>query len=568
MIAKGIFIYRFISISLGILLLFARQELFAHEDRSFISMQSIGSQSDPYPLHAKGLVVLGSSQPLLEEETLEDVDGIWTIGYQFPGDKKKILAQLSTLLNSGPLTPETVDQIKQTITQHYDTNGYPLVLVYVPNQEISQGVLQIVVEESTVGEIFIQGEQWTSAKRLKSYLDLKSHDSIDEFDLFKSLNFMNKNPFRRVDLIYSPGKEEGTTDITLAVKDRRPFRVYAGSDNTGVKPTDEIRWFSGFNWGNAFGLDHILSYQYTASYDLHRFQAHTAQYIIPLPWKNRINIYGGYNEVVPKITHPIMRNTGWGMQASLRYEIPFMVRRFLEQEIDFGGDFKRTNNTFAFTDETPHFGKNVNLTQLVLTYSGTYEKNTYRLDFEGDLYCSPCQWVPDQTEKDYQSLRPGTQPTWVYFRGAFNYLQRIAGASFALTARGQGSNKALLPSEQFGLGGYDTVRGYDERVVNKDNAVVINAEFRSPAIPVFKNISHKCSDAFQLLAFIDAAWGIDHVINPPDSLSDYLIGVGPGIRYTWEPYITGRLDLGIKLHKNEIIGHANSRIHFSLIVSY
>src|SRR5690606_25811249 len=130
----------------------------------------------------------------------------------------------------------------------------------------------------------------------------------------------------------------------------------------------------------AFGFDHILSYQFTSTYNMHLFQAHTAEYTALLSWGHVFNIYGGYSEVHPPVPAPFKRNDGWSMQASARYVVPLKIYRYLEHEITAGGDFKRTNNTFEFTEQFPTFGQNVNLTQVVLGYSGNYEKNNYRLD--------------------------------------------------------------------------------------------------------------------------------------------------------------------------------------------
>lgn len=136
--------------------------------------------------------------------------------------------------------------------------------------------------------------------------------------------------------------------------------------------------------------------------------------------------------------------------------------------------------------------------------------------------------------------------------------------SLSLLAKGQISSQNLLPSEQFGLGGYDTVRGYDQREVNKDGAILASAEARSPALPVVK----PWNDAVQFLIFLDYGWGSDHNAIPGQRKTDYLLGTGPGIRYTIEPYLTARLDWGIKLHKKANFGGGNTMIHFNITASY
>lgn len=46
--------------------------------------------------------------------------------------------------------------------------------------------------------------------------------------------------------------------------------------------------------------------------------------------------------------------------------------------------------------------------------------------------------------------------------------------AFEARFRGQLASTNLLPSEQMGLGGYNSVRGYLERQVNVDNGLIVN----------------------------------------------------------------------------------------------
>ncbi|MBF5060223.1 hypothetical protein NEPTK9_001754 [Candidatus Neptunochlamydia vexilliferae] len=257
--------------------------------------------------------------------------------------------------------------------------------------------------------------------------------------------------------------------------------------------------------------------------------------------------------------------------VSARYNVPLNITQYLEHEIAVGADFKRTNNTFEFEEDFPLLGSPVNLTQLVVGYAGNYNRSSYRLDFDGDLYWSPGNLFTDQSDAVYDSLRPDAKNHWVYFRGSFVYLQRLPKSfSLSLLARGQIASQNLLPSEQFGLGGYSTVRGYDQREVNKDGAILLSGEARSPAFRVLKNIKSqwKVDDAMQFLIFLDYGWGSDHNALPGERKTDYLLGKGPGVRYTIEPYLTARLDWGIKLHKKADFGGGNTMVHFNVTASY
>jgi len=513
----------------------------------------------------KGIVLLGKNKLKENGENVEDID---CIDLLIPGHINELYRNLHTFLDK-PATTETIASIKEAIVEHYRRENRPFVVVKVPEQEITSGVLQFLVLESKLDKLSVEGNRYVSSEKLKNYCRIEPGDPIDQNRLIRAVSFINRNPFRRVDLIFAPGTEEGSTNIILSTKDRRPFRIYSGTDNLGVEPIGPNQWYAGFSWGNAFGLDHLLSYQFTSSYNMHYFQAHTIEYIAPLSWGHLLDIYGGYSQVHPPVLPPMKRNDGWSMQTSARYLVPLNISPYLEHEIVAGGDFKRTNNTFEFTEDFPIFGRNTNLTQLALGYSGNYERNTYRIDFKGTVFWSPGQWLADQSNSNYSSLRPGAVNHWVYFRGFFTYLQRLPRSfSFSLRLQGQGATQPLLPSEQFGLGGYETVRGYEEREINVDNVLIMNLEARSPGLPIAKRLKSSIPDALQFLVFMDAGWGDNNVVVPGSSKTNYLIGAGPGARYTLEPYITARLDWGIRLHNQTTFEGNWSRLHFNLTASY
>lgn len=518
----------------------------------------------------KGLVIVGKDSKLLGPTKLQNVEGLRVIGIEIPGGEDRLARRLNPLYLDKPLSGSDVESIQDAIRDYFLTYHRPFVIVQVPTQEISSGVLQVVVFESQLGKVEVQGNDWSSTKRLEGYLHLNPGDMINQEQLLYDLDFINRNPFRRADIVYAPGEQEGTTDVILHVDDRRPYRFYAGAENTGIPTTGRQRWFAGFNWGNVFGLNDIFAYQYTAAYDINQFQSHSAQYIALLPWRHEFDVFGGVSWVNPDLGGPSMKSHGFSAQASGRYTFPLLLSINLRQELTIGFDFKRMNNTVEFTDDFPTFGKNVNLTQFVFEYAGIYEKHSLRLDFEGAIYYSPGRWISDQTNSDYDSLRPDAKNHWVYAQAAFSYLQRIPKSfSYYFLFEGQISSQNLLPSEQFGLGGYDTVRGYDQREVSTENGFLIRQELRSPALPVWSNLkSFKRADAIQFLVFLDYGYGRYKKRIPGIPKVQNLVGIGPGIRYTLEPYLTARIDWGIKLHKKAMYGGGSSMVHFSVTGSF
>lgn len=125
-----------------------------------------------------------------------------------------------------------------------------------------------------------------------------------------------------------------------------------------------------------------------------------------------------------------------------------------------------------------------------------------------------------------------------------------------------------MPTEQYGLGGYNTVRGYDERVANGDNAWVTNVELRTPPGSIFKIFGNQeVEDRIQFLAFWDYGWvGFNNAA--PGQVATYLMGVGPGLRYNIDRFVSVQFDWGFQLKQTPAGSKANDRAELSATIAY
>lgn len=519
--------------------------------------------------HARRLILEGTdciSRP-------SEIEGFSSCNLKLPEGEEDIANYLKPFYLGKDLTLQDLVKIKIEVGKYFYQHGRPFVRVAIPEQDVTDGTFRLKVVESKAGEIRCQGNRYFSSKRLLSYIRTKPGELIEDKQIANDLYLINTNPFRQADIIYSPGEKPDTTDITLQVWDRRPWRLYSGFDNTGIVGTGRVRWFAGFEVGNMFWLDHIFNYQYTTSLDFHQFQGHTVEYVAPLSWRDTLTLYGGYAQVHADLDFPGGKNTGRSYQASLRYDIPMFSDQFISYQSRFGFDFKRTNSNVFFQEipnsspSTPFtFTKNVNLTQFIYGWQFLYQSNHHNVQWFINGFASPGQWISDQTNSDYESIRPGAKNHWVYGNTELVYEYKFPCELFLRTRWiGQVSSQNLIPSEQLPLGGYNSVRGYDERQESKDSGVLASIELRSPLWPlIWKNKSSR----FQLLAFLDYGWGTNHTPFPGEPKSDWMMGVGPGFRYTFGANLTARFDWGFKLHERSFYTGGSSQAHFSVIGSF
>lgn len=102
-----------------------------------------------------------------------------------------------------------------------------------------------------------------------------------------------------------------------------------------------------------------------------------------------------------------------------------------------------------------------------------------------------------------------------------------------------------------------------------DSGGLINLEARSVPISVISSLRKKpIKDALQFILFFDFGGGVNNHTSPGERRADYLLGMGPGFRYTVDPAVAARLDWGIKLHNAARFQGGSSMLHFSVTASY
>jgi hemolysin activation/secretion protein len=476
-----------------------------------------------------------------------------------------------------PIERGLLESIRNEILSAYREEGSHFILVDIAQQDVTNGTVSMNVCESTLSEIRYEGNRHFSCAVLGRYIHANQGEKIDGDRLLNDLAFANRNPFRTTNALFQPGKQQNTTEMILMTEDRFPLRVYGGGDNTGNDYTGNARWFTGFTAGNLFYMDHTLSYQYTTSSNFHKFQSHTAQYLMPMPNNTQLMFFGGVSFVHPNLNEftdeflPVpsgISTKGFTAQASGRYEIPLgTLWQSQLQEMTVGFDYKRMNNNLIYIGDNtiPIIYKFVTLTQFMARYSVAFGNCSHRFSFENNLFFAPGQLAPSGNNTNFNNLRNNASNRYAYGRLALQDTYQIP-ANFSLYGllRGQWASGALLPSEQYGLGGYDTVRGYDEREFNADQAIIFNGEIHTPKW----HFMCKNKDAFYFLAFADFAGGWNYSSTSNEESSDWLGGVGAGFRYHIERYLDMRLDYGIKLHKDAALGHQFGKLHAGLIASF
>jgi hemolysin activation/secretion protein len=383
-----------------------------------------------------------------------------------------------------PVTRTLLQQVTTATRIYLAQQGYPFSIAYLPEQDITDGVVRVVVTLARLNEeITIQGARYFAEQQYRAALRLRPGAPLAEQNLQTDVDWINRNPFRAAAIEARAGSEPGTTQLVLRVRETRPVRVFVSANNSGTESTKEERATFGVNWGNAFGLGHQLSAQWNSSWDFDTLRSVSGSYVADLPWRHTLRASGAYSRTNALVAPPFtLRGESW--QVGLDYDVPLAASAAgFDHAWTFGVDFKASDNNFTFaaipiTDNLTH------VAQARVSYTGNLARPGSHTSFALTLTGAPGGLTDRNEDRFFTLSRGGAKAAYVYVRANATHSIRLdrvkPGLAWALRFQGQHSSDTLLGSEQFSGGGAYLVRGYEEDEAYGDNGVLLGQELRLP----------------------------------------------------------------------------------------
>lgn len=516
-----------------------------------------GGQDEQVTVNLIGIAFLGKPSEVVKGG-MPDVSGVRN---SVPGLSDEEARDIAQAYFGKTVTLGDLNDICRQVTAYFESIQQPVVTAVVPEQEIRGGVVQILVVKGQMGKVKVEGNKWFKTENLKDDVRLNPGDDLDLGQLTDDVAWMNSNPFRQVDTSLAPGDQPGQTDVILEVKDRVPIRPFVSYDNFGIQSLGYNRFSTGATIGDVWsGFDQQFNYQFLASGDFNSLISNSGSYVVALPWHHNLNVFGTYSKANPGAVGSFDQS-GYYWQLSMRYNIPLPTLSLLEgldyrHQVYLGYDYKTSSTDIFFQGAALPTTTNglvglYNISQFVLGYSLNLVDPIGSTSFETVLYGSPGGMTSNNTTSAFQNIDGGADAQYIYGKFSLNRLFRLPGdASILLSGQIQQADSNLMPSESFGIGGYDTVRGYDQRSANGDNAYLGNVEIRSPPVSFWQIAgAGEALDQLVFLAFLDYGQVLQYSPDTTTSQNWHLMSVGPGLRYNIGPYFNVRFDWGFQLQQ-------------------
>ena len=495
--------------------------------------------------------------PLIEPpipEAVQDIPGTIVVEqFRFVGNtafSQEELNQVIASFTEKPISFAQLIEAASQITQFYLQQGYITSGAYLPAQNLQSDIVQIQVLEGSLADIEVNVVEG----RLKPnyiYNRIKKAVSIPlNIDrLTEALQLLQLNPLiSSLDAELSAGIQPGTNSLSVSVVGADTFNLTAKLNNYRNPSIGTFERGVELSEANLLGIGDKITAAYKNTDGSNKYEG---SYTLPINASNgtlAFNFSIANNEIIESSVEDLdIKVDSRDFDFSWRQPILQQAKAEVSQEfaLDLTASRRESDSSIlgvAFPI-SPGADENGELRTSVLRFGQEWLQRSRREVFS---VRSQFNFGINAFDATVSNEEPDSQFfTW---RGQLLYLSLLGSSetrstvnpSILLRSDLQLSTDALIPVEQFSLGGNATVRGYRQDALLTDNGFFVSAETRLP-IATFPSIK----GTLQLTPFIDLGIGWNTDNEPTDF--NTLIGTGLGLLWEMEDRLTARIDWGIPL---------------------
>ena len=484
-----------------------------------------------------------------------------------------------------------VEGARSALEKAYQDAGFLTVFVDLPEQRVTDGLVRLSVTEGRIERVRVTGARYFSQGFIRDTTAVLQEGAVPNLNTLQTqLAELNRTPDRQVQPVFRPGREPGTVEVELKVKDSLPLSASIELHNRHSANTTPLRLVGTLRYDNLLQRDQALSLTFiTAPEQPKASQVLVANWISPLP--DRASLVASLvlsNSQVEPLGATVL---GSGITAGLRWARPVVTPRSVHT-LSLGleyRDLKQRVQNGNGEVSTPLRYLPLQASHTVLwtgedgtrTDTSTSLSNSLALGLRGLMARRiPCPGTtPDGLQDQFGCNRDGADGGFVTLRGDLRHSRAFAGGTLALRGAWQLAMQPLVSGEQFTLGGADSVRGYLESETAGDQAWLGAVEWRTPNLAgwlggllgaagegLYRSGVRGSGPLSELTVLVFAEAAQARVIDPlPGSAARVsLAGAGLGLRLRRGPQLSADLDLAWPLKPTANSPRSQARLHARL----
>ena len=415
------------------------------------------------------------------------------------------------------ITFEELQALRLELTVYYIDKGYITSGAVIPNQEMTDGTVLLDIIEGKITEVVIEGNKHLRSEYIKRRLVSVPDAVANVNELQKALLILQQNPLiKRINADLKPGVQMGESVLYVSLEENGPYIMGAEFNNSKPPSVGGLEGLFRVGHQSLTGNGDVLSgsfgyttglIEYDAGYSfpikaddttLKVEASRDANVIAEQPF-NKLNIQSVSETYELILSRPFYResrrNFRWGWVGA----IGIALQRFWGSRSHF---------------QDPPQETSVFLCRFFQEYIDQGPKQVFVIRSDFEVGTDPFEDInlSDPFEKWLGHRSDGSEIGESDWQTVFRTDVQL-------------SFESLLPTEKFSIGGIDSVRGYREDRLSRDNGAASSIELR---IPLWQNASRDRSVQLAPFADFGESWNTHSVT--PDPL--FISSAGLGLRCT------------------------------------
>ncbi len=435
------------------------------------------------------------------------------------------LSEITSAYENRIITSAELQEVREKISRHYIEHGHINSGAVIPDQEVVDGTVTLQIVEGVLSSLEVSGNYYLNSDYIRERLLLGTGPPLKLGDLQRHVQLLHRNPIiKRINAELAPGNRRGESHLRVLVEEERPYQLMLEIDNQRPPSIGAHQYALSGHHGSLTGRGDMLSGRLSTTKGLGDL---SLSYTLPLDARDTllgVKFEKSRSFVVEKPFDAVdirSESKSFGLNISR----PIIRSKSDQLSLDLGLERRRSKTFllgFPFSFSAGARNGQSSVTALRFSQSWLRQsrvqavavKSVFNLGIDA-LGATINPEGPD-----------GRFFTWL---GQFQWARRLGKEGHQVIFRGgmQLSADSLLPMEKFVIGGADTVRGYRENLLVRDNGLVVSMEYR---IPFFKG--DRETPRLWLAPFFDYGRAWDKFGETPNPRS--ISSAGVGLR--WDPH--------------------------------
>ena len=440
--------------------------------------------------------------------------------FEFEGNhvfSSRQLAKVVAIYAGREITSEELEEARVALTKHYVDAGFITSGALLPDQNVASGVIKFQIIEGRLKEVDLRGNFWYRSWWLRNQLRLAAGQPVNFNDLKTGLQLLRQNPtISRINAELKPGAQTGESILDVSVKDEQPFRFGFTVGNTRPPSVGEGIGELYLTDLNATGHNDALDLHWglerwtmDGAVDYVGFDNVSGTYEFPVTlWNTTLALHASKVDTsIIDETFAALGITSRTTQYGLTLHQPLYKTLSDTVIASLSADWEHSETyllgqPFTLSPGSDNGTSNVFATRLAIDWTNRSQVHVLALRsvFNLGLYAFGSTHANAATASSTVQGLDTEVPDSKFFSwvGQGQYVRRIFDTpacreepdtlgwnmlretTLVLRANAQISDRPLLALEQFSIGGMQSVRGYRENQLLRDNGVFASAEVRVP----------------------------------------------------------------------------------------